>query len=87
MAAPTTSLAPQAQSTYEQPFYDAAAIVVATPYPAAKAIYVGVGGTVTVTMVTGNSVSFVGVVAGTTLPIATTNVSSVVTAASLVALY
>ena len=70
--------------------YDyAAAIVVATPFPLCRAIYVGTGGTsMTVTMLNGDSVVFSNPASGTIVPIRCTNVSAVSgTVANLVALY
>ena len=70
--------------------YDyAAAIVVATPFPVCRAIYVGLTGTsMTVTMANGDSVVFANPATGSVIPIRCTNVSAVAGAvANLVALY
>ena len=70
--------------------YDyAAAIVVATPFPVCRAIYVGTGGTsMTVTMSNADSVVFSNPANGTIVPIRCTDVSAVAGAvANLVALY
>jgi hypothetical protein len=70
--------------------YDyAAAIVVATPFPVCRAIYVGLTGlSMTVTMANGDSVVFANPATGSVIPIRCTNVSAVSGAvANLVALY
>ena len=85
MAIPASlSLASQNNS-----FEYAAAIVVATPFPLCRAIYVGTGGTsMTVTMSNTDSVVFSNPASGTIVPIRCTNVSAVSgTVANLVAIY
>jgi hypothetical protein len=53
-----------------------------------RGVYVGVGGTVKVDMVSGGTVTFVGVVAGTLLPIQVERIYATgTTATSMVALY
>ena len=69
-------------------FEYAAAIVMSTPFPVCRAIYVGTGGTsMTVTMANGDSVVFSGPVAGSIIPIRATNVTALTVVANLVALY
>ncbi len=69
-------------------FEYAAAIVVATPFPVCRAIYVGTGGTsMTVTMANGDSVVFSNPASGSIIPVRATNVSAATTVANLVALY
>ena len=69
-------------------FEYAAAIVVATPFPVCRAIYVGTGGTsMTVTMANGDSVVFSNPVSGSTIFLRATNVSAATVVANLVALY
>lgn len=55
-------------------------------YTAARSIYVGVGGTVVLTTLQGNQVSFVGVPAGMTLSIGCTAVDVTSTAGSILGL-
>lgn len=52
-----------------------------------RALYVGTGGDVTVTMAAGTSVTFADVPAGTILPIQVTHVTAVSGAADILALY
>jgi hypothetical protein len=53
-----------------------------------RALYIGVGGNLTVTMAYGNDVTFVGLAAGTILPIQVTKcLATGSTAASILALY
>ena len=69
-------------------FEYAAAIVVATPFPVCRAIYVGTGGTsMTVTMSNGDSVVFSNPVTGSTIFLRATNVTAATVVANLVALY
>ena len=69
-------------------FEYAAAIVVATPFPVCRAIYVGTGGTsMTVTMANGDSVVFSNPVSGSTIFLRATNVTAATVVANLVALY
>ncbi len=69
-------------------FEYAAAIVVATPFPVCRAIYVGTGGTsMTVTMANGDSVVFSNPVNGSTIFLRATNVTAATVVANLVALY
>ncbi len=73
--------------TYRAPNYDSQAIVVNTPFTACKAIYSGgASQDITVTLVSGNSVTFVAVPIGTTLPVAATNVTAAANG-NLLALY
>lgn len=70
------------------PFSRFTAIVVATPFPRCRSIYVGTGGTITVVDPGGGpNVAFTNVPNGSILPIETTLVVSVVSAANLIALY
>jgi len=69
-------------------FEYAAAIVVATPFPVCRAIYVGTTGTsMTVTMANGDSVVFSNPASGSTIFLRATNVSAATVVANLVALY
>lgn len=52
-----------------------------------RALYIGGAGDVTVTMLDGNDVEFVGVPAGTILPIRVTHVKTATTATDIVALF
>jgi hypothetical protein len=71
-----------------QSYSFAAAIVVGTPFTGVcRAIYVGTGGSATVTMQNGDSITFAGLVSGSILPVRATQVSAVTGAANLVALY
>lgn len=64
------------------------AIVVATPFPKCRGIYVGTGGTLELADPNGGAnVSFTNVPNGSILPVETTNVVSVVSASGLIALY
>ena len=84
MAIPSTLVVPTTINTYEY----AAAIVMSTPFPICRAIYVGTGGTsMTVTMVNGDSVVFSNPVSGSVIPIRATNVTALTVVANLVALY
>lgn len=66
--------------------YSARAVVVNTPFPTCRALYIGVTGDVTVTMATdGTGILFKAVPVGI-LPIQCTNVSAA-TATNIVALY
>lgn len=63
------------------------AVVVATPFSrVSRALYVGVGGDVTVEFSDGSTVEFVGVPAGTVLPVAAVEVTAA-TATDMVALF
>ena len=84
MAIPTTLSIASSPNSFEY----AAAIVVATPFPVCRAIYVGTGGTsMTVTMANGDSVVFSTPVSGSTIFLRATNVSAATGVANLVALY
>ena len=85
MAIPTSLSLASTPNSYDY----AAAIVVATPFPLCRAIYVGTGGTsMTVTMANGDSVVFSNPVSGSTVPLRCTNVSAVAgLVANLVAIY
>lgn len=85
MAIPTSLSLASTPNSYDY----AAAIVVATPFPLCRAIYVGTGGTsMTVTMSNGDSVVFSNPASGTIVPIRCTNVSAVAgLVANLVAIY
>lgn len=52
-----------------------------------RALYVGSGGDIVVTMYNGSDATFVGVPTGTILPIQVTKVKAATTAASILALY
>jgi len=71
------------------PATDAVAIVINTPYDTpARAIFVGVGGDVSVVTRLGTTVVFKNVPSGAVLPVASTNVTTAnTTATNLVALY
>ena len=70
-----------------EPATQAVTITPGTPYDQARAVYVGVGGTIVAT-INGTNITFVGAVAGSILPIETTNiVVSGTTATDMVALY
>jgi len=71
------------------PATDAVAIVINTPLDdTARAIYVGVGGDVSLVTAGGSTVIFKSVPSGTILPVSTTNVTTANTSATnLVALY
>lgn len=61
---------------YRAPYVDSQAIVVNTPFTPCRAIYSGgAAQDITVTLVSGNSVTFVAVPLGTVLPVAATNVT------------
>ena len=84
MAIPTSLSIASSPNSFEY----AAAIVVTTPFPVCRAIYVGTGGTsMTVTMANGDSVVFSNPVSGSIIPVRATNVSAATTVANLVALY
>jgi len=70
----------------QAPYFGAAAIVVNTPFTICNAIYVGGAGNATVTMGSGESVTFTGLVVGQILPVRATNVSAA-TASLMIALY
>ena len=87
MAVPNTTYAPLGTNvTSAAAYYDGAAIVVNTPFPVCKGIYIGGAGNLTVTLVSGSSVTFTAPPVGTILPVAATNVSAA-TATLMVALY
>lgn len=75
-----------AQPSKDIGYSDAVAVVVATPFSVCDAIVAGTGGTATVTMRSGASVT-IPITAGVIYPIQITNVSAVVTTANIVALY
>jgi hypothetical protein len=52
-----------------------------------RGLWIGTGGSVTVTMLAGSSVTFAGIADGTLLPIQVTHVTAVVGAGSIIALY
>lgn len=84
MAVPTTISIASSPNSFDY----AAAIVVATPFPLCRAIYVGTGGTsMTVTMSNGDSVVFSNPVSGSTIFLRATNVSAVTAVSNLVAMY
>ena len=69
------------------PATEAVAITPGTPYAKARAIYVGVTGNIVLT-VNGSNITFTGAVAGSVIPIYSTNVVvSGTTATDMVALY
>jgi hypothetical protein len=70
---------------YDAPYYDAVAIVVNTPFTPCRAIYNGSAQDITVTMVSGNSVTLKTAPVGI-IPVAATNVT-VAASGNLVALY
>lgn len=53
----------------------------------ARGLYIGGGGNATVTMENGDSVAFVGLLAGTILPVRCTKVNTGATATNIVALF
>jgi hypothetical protein len=65
---------------------DAAVVVVGTPYAAARALYVGTGGNITLTTLAGNSVQFLAVPSGFMLNVGSTEVTAA-TAAGIVAIF
>ena len=84
MAIPTSLSIASSPNSFEY----AAAIVVATPFPVCRAIYVGTTGTsMTVTMANGDSVVFSNPASGSTIFLRATNVSAATGVANLVALY
>ena len=80
------SAAPTGLNEYANPYYDGQAITVGTPFTSCRGIYIGGAGNLTVTLLSGNSITFNGALAGTILNIAATNVSAA-TATNMVALY
>lgn len=71
------------------PAITAAPVVLGTPFSrTARALYIGGGGTANVTLTDGTEVSFVGLLAGTVLPVHCTAVSAdTTTASNIVALF
>jgi len=75
-----------AQLSKDLSYSDGAAIVVATPFLVCDGIYIGGAGNATVTLQSGRSVAFNGLLAGTILQVKAVNVTAA-TATNMVALY
>jgi hypothetical protein len=77
-----------APTTMEGPAGGAFAVTKGTPFAfAARALYVGVAGDVTLTTINGEEVTFVGVPAGTTLPVRCIEVADSGDSDSIIGLY
>lgn len=69
------------------PAVEAAVVAVATPFAkTARGLYIGGAGNATLVMPNGDPIAFVGLLAGTILPVRCTSVSSA-TASNMVALF
>ena len=70
------------------PALDAETVVVGTPFSrTARALYIGGGGAATLVLPDAGEVAFVGLIAGTILPVRCTNVKDGATASNIVALF
>lgn len=70
------------------PALDAESVVVGTPFSrTARGLYIGGGGNATLVLPDAGEVAFVGLLAGTILPVRCTNVKAGATATNIVALF
>jgi hypothetical protein len=81
----------QSHTNSPSPAVHAVSVTVGTPYGtatnAARALYIGGAGAATLVLPNGSEIAFVGLLAGTILPVYSTNVKAGATATNIVALF